>query len=231
MKNLFVVMMCALTMVACGEDVAVEEPVGEENVVEPVVEQEPVVEGVDIEDTMPWVPDLTEECTGCDGVINHGARFLAAHRVESASRNRAQIMISDAPGRLSCRAVEDTNMLPGGSGTQVMMSLSVSDDVLDGCMEGEYILVGSILCHGMFDDEVPAHNPFLDGCASMRSWDNDGKTSKVRVARSGLVTLTDLGTECQATVELNFDGEDTLLGLYTFEKSEAATVCGEVPQG
>ena len=229
MKNVFAVMVCVVMATGCGNDTFDPEP--EPHECEEVESQE--VEratDVPIAQTLPEVPPASSECSGCEGVINHGATSIALHRhARFRDGVRLQVMLTDVSGRLACRAVEDTDVLPGQGGTQILMSLPVDVGSEQGCMEGEYVLVERDACEGMFERGLPALYDEYDGCVAMRRWDADGDTSRVRVARAGLVTLVDMGSTCQAQVELDFDGEETLLGLYTFEKSGEPTVCGGVP--
>lgn len=147
---------------------------------------------------------------------------------------RTQFLLTGTPGRLSCLAVEDTDVIPAGAGFQywvVFEEQSSGEPQLSGpgCPVGEYLLEHSFSCQSLFGADVPRELYYFSGCGVYRQWDSHGVFDRVEpIARSGLVTI-DLveGTGCVIDVELHFKDRTSLIATHVIEEVGESASCSQ----
>lgn len=160
---------------------------------------------------------------------NFDARQIALRRVGRFDGSHYLLMLTDTPGRLACRAIEDTDVVPGGAGYQIMISLPVSHSEHFGseCPVGEYVLVDSPSCEWLYSTGEPGRTDLYDGCVVYREWDASGDMLVSNdVARSGLVTINKTAGGCRIDTELIFDDHEPLFCAHMIMDVDADTECG-----
>lgn len=165
------------------------------------------------------------------------ARFIAEQialqsRARSSSTFNYQFMLTGTSGRLACRAIENSTVLPIGEGWQIWGVLDVKiyefhADYPSVCPVGEHIVTPDPSCDRLYDYVTPADFEHLAGCVTRRRWNSDGTTYGIESARSGLVTVSETDAGCQFETEFIFGESEHLVGVHVVPAVDEPVVCGE----
>lgn len=178
-------------------------------------------------------PGLRGETSGGNGEV-YPAEEMHLSMLRGCGEDgrwRTQFFLTGTPGRLSCLAIEDTDVIPAGAGFQywVMLGEALGGEPQlpeQGCPVGEYLIEPSALCQFMLIDDVPLRTSDFDRCAVYRQWDEGGLFDREEpVARSGLIQIEQVEEGCVIDVELHFRDRTSLNGTYLIEDVSQATSC------